>query len=73
MSQKPNIIFTEDHQAYYHWEWETVRYRCVSESHEAGCRGRLFHLISTGTLLCGPGSRRTMLTGLFAHTHKQYH
>ena len=71
MSQKPNIIFIQnDHQAYYHWENGSVPMR--PNFMKLAAEGACFTHSYCATPLCGP-TRRTMLTGLFAHTHKQYH
>ena len=73
MSQIPKIIFIQNsHQAYYHWDWETgpgpMRRNFMKLASEGAC----FKHSYCATPLCRP-TRRTMLTGLFAHTHKQYH
>ena len=73
MSQKPNIIFIQnDHQAYYHWEWENGPVPMRPNFMKLAAEGACFTHSYCATPLCGP-TRRTMLTGLFAHTHKQYH
>lgn len=73
MSQNPNIIFIQnDHQAYYHWEWENGPVPMRPNFMKLASEGACFTHSYCATPLCGP-TRRTMLTGLFAHTHKQYH
>lgn len=73
MNQKPNIIFIQnDHQAYYRWGWDgsaKPQRPCFDQLAE---QGSVFNNVYCATPLCGP-TRRTMLTGLYAHAHKQHH
>ena len=72
MSQKPNIIFIQnDHQAYYHWEWENGPVPMRPNFMKLAAEGACFTHSYCATPLCGP-TRRTMLTGLFARTMRAY-
>lgn len=73
MSQKPNIIFIQnDHQAYGRWQWNEGPKPMRPYFDRLAAEGAVFENAYCATPLCGP-TRRTMLTGLFAHTHGQHH
>ncbi len=73
MSQRPNIIFIQnDHQAYYRWGWDGGPKPMRPNFDRLAAEGAAFTKAYCATPLCGP-TRRTMLTGLYAHTHGQYH
>ncbi len=73
MQQKPNIIFIQnDHQAYYRWWWNKENRPITPNFDKLAQDGAKFTNAYCASPLCGP-TRRTMLTGLFPHTHKQYH
>lgn len=72
--QKPNIIFIQnDHQAYYRWQSAAEGPKPMRPNFDRlASEGACFDHAYCATPLCGP-TRRTMLTGLFAHTHGQHH
>ena len=73
MSNKPNIIFIQnDHQAHYRWGWDGGVEPKRPNFDQLASEGATFNHAYCSTPLCGP-TRRTMLTGLYAHTHGQYH
>lgn len=73
MNQRPNIIFIQnDHQAYYRWGWSQGTKPKRPNFERLAAQGAAFDNMYCATPLCGP-TRRTMLTGLFAHTHGQNH
>lgn len=73
ITQKPNIIFIQnDHQAYYRWGWDEGMKPKRPHFDKLASEGAVFENAYCATPLCGP-TRRTMLTGLFAHTHGQIH
>lgn len=73
MSKQPNIVFIQnDHQAYYHWDWNTANRPKRPNFEKLASEGAKFTDAYCASPLCGP-TRRTMLTGLYAHTHGQYH
>lgn len=74
MAQKrPNIVFIQnDHQAYYRWGWDGGAKPLRPNFDRLAGEGAVFTQAYCATPLCGP-TRRTMLTGLYAHGHKQYH
>ena len=73
MKRRPNIVFLHnDHQAYYRHGWdEGVLPKRPHFDRFAG-EGVVFTNTYTATPLCGP-ARRSLLTGLFPHTHGQHH
>jgi arylsulfatase A-like enzyme len=73
MNARPNIVFLlNDHQAYYRHGWDGgVRPRTPHFDRLAS-KGIRFERCYCATPLCGP-DRRTLLTGLYAHTHGQHH
>ena len=73
MSKRPNIVFIQnDHQAYYHWDWDPEHRPMRPNFEKLASEGAKFTDAYCASPLCGP-TRRTMLTGLFAHTHGQHH
>ena len=71
MATRPNIVFIQnDHQAFYQWQGSPVKpLRPYFERFAAG--GAEFTNAYCTTPLCGP-TRRSLLTGLYPHAHKQY-
>lgn len=73
MSKQPNIIFIQnDHQAHYRWGWDGGTKPMRPHFEKLAEEGAVFNNAYCATPLCGP-TRRTMLTGLFPHTHGQIH
>lgn len=74
MGEKPNIIFIQnDHQAYYKWQQEAGGPKPMRPNFDQlANEGASFEHAYCATPLCGP-TRRTMLTGLYTHTHGQFH
>ena len=69
MRDRPNLLFLlNDHQAFYRHGWDSGP--AVRRPHfdRLASEGIVFHRAYTACPLCGP-ARRTMLTGLFPHTH----
>lgn len=69
---KPNIIMiNSDHQATHQWEFynNLVNRPYFDQFVAEGCQ---FTDAYCAAPLCGP-SRRTLLTGLYPHGHRQYH
>ncbi len=74
MGKKPNIVYIlNDHQAYYGHGMLQGGPRPMRPCFEAfAAQGMEFTNAYCVTPMCGP-ARRTMLTGLYPHTHGQYH
>ena len=74
MGKKPNIVYIlNDHQAYYGHGMLQGGPRPIRPCFEAfAAQGMEFTNAYCVTPMCGP-ARRTMLTGLYPHTHGQYH
>lgn len=73
MNKKPNIIFIHnDHQAYYRWGWDQGTKPKRPNFDKLAQEGAEFNNVYCATPLCGP-TRRSLLTGLFPHTHGQTH
>jgi len=69
MSDKPNIVFLlNDHQAYYRHGWDNGPRIQRPHFERLASEGVVFTRAYTASPLCGP-ARRTILTGLFPHTH----
>ena len=69
MSRRPNILFLlNDHQAYYRHGWDGGPPVQRPHFDRLAAGGVTFGRAYTAAPLCGP-ARRTMLTGLFPHTH----
>ncbi len=73
MPEKPNIVFLLfDHQAYYgHGEMGVGPKIHRPNFDKFASEGIRFTRAYCCTPLCAP-ARRSMLNGLFAHTHKEY-
>ncbi len=73
MPQKPNIIMlVNDHQAYYRHGWDGGVRPHTPNFDRLAEEGMRFSHACTAVPLCGP-SRRTMLTGLYPHNHRNYY
>lgn len=71
--KKPNIVFIQnDHQAFYHWNLDRENRPKRPNFEKLAAEGAEFTDAYCSSPLCGP-TRRTMLTGVFAHKHGQYH
>ncbi|GAA0178507.1 sulfatase-like hydrolase/transferase [Clostridium sediminicola] len=69
--KKPNIVFIlNDHQAYYRHGWDGGVKPKTPNFDQLANEGVEFTNSYCATPLCGP-VRRTMINGLFAHTHRQ--
>lgn len=70
--KNPNIIFINfDHQAFHQWSFYNERN--LQPNFERLARdGIRFEQAYCAAPLCGP-ARRSLLTGLYPHTHEQYH
>ena len=72
MKKRPNLIFIHnDHQAFYQWQDYDIKPARPNFDRLAE-EGVRFDNAYCAAPLCGP-TRRTLLTGLYPHTHKQYH
>ncbi len=70
--KKPNVIFLlNDHQAFYRHGWDGGVKPLRPNFEKFASEGIEFDNAYCATPLCAP-VRRTMLNGLFAHTHKNY-
>lgn len=74
MAKKPNIIFIlQDHQSFYgHGEYEGGVKPKRPEFEKFAKAGVEFTNARCVTPMCGP-ARRSLLTGLYPHNHKQVH
>lgn len=71
MDKRPNLIFIHnDHQAFYQWQDYDVK-PARPNFDRLAAEGVRFDNAYCAAPLCGP-TRRTLLTGLYPHTHKQY-
>ncbi len=72
-TDRPNIVLlVNDHQAYYRHGWDGgVRPMTPNFDRLAG-EGALFERAYCSTPLCGP-ARRTLMTGLYPHNHRNYY
>jgi arylsulfatase A-like enzyme len=71
--QRPNIVFIlNDHQAYYRHGWDGGVRPQTPNYDRLAAGGVHFDRSYCAAPLCGP-TRRTLLTGLFPHNHKQHH
>ena len=73
MSQQPNIVFiVNDHQAYYRHGWDGGPRPQRPNFDRLAAGGIRFDRSYCAVPLCGP-SRRTLLTGLYPHNHRNYY
>jgi len=73
MPDRPNIVFLlNDHQAYYRHGWDDGPKIQRPHFDRLASEGISFERAYTACPLCGP-ARRTMLTGLYPHNHKEIH
>ena len=73
MSTKPNIVLlVNDHQAYYRHGWDGGVKPQTPNFDRLADEGMRFTRAYTTVPLCGP-SRRTMITGLYPHNHRNYY
>ena len=73
MADRPNIVFLlNDHQAHYRHGWDAGPKIQRPHFDRLASEGITFERAYTACPLCGP-ARRTMLTGLFPHNHKEIH
>ncbi|MFH1929200.1 MAG: sulfatase-like hydrolase/transferase [Chloroflexota bacterium] len=73
MSDRPNIVFLlNDHQAYYRHGWDDGSQPKRPHFDRLASEGVVFERAYTACPLCGP-ARRTMLTGVFPHSHGELH
>jgi Arylsulfatase A and related enzymes len=71
--KRPNIVFIQnDHQAYYRWGWDGGPKPLRPNFDRLAQSGAEFENAYCTVPLCGP-TRRSMLTGLYPHTHGQHH
>jgi arylsulfatase A-like enzyme len=69
MAERPNIVFLlNDHQAYYRHGWDGGPKVRRPHHERLAAHGIAFERAYSACPLCGP-ARRTMLTGLYPHTH----
>ncbi len=72
MTKKPNIVFIlEDHQAYYRHGWDGGVKPKLPNFDAFKSEGIDFTNAYSATPLCAP-VRRSMINGLYPHTHKNY-
>jgi arylsulfatase A-like enzyme len=70
MTDSPNILFLfNDHQAYYRHGWDSGVRPLTPNFDRLAAEGVQFERSYCVSPLCGP-SRRTMLTGLYPHNHR---
>jgi arylsulfatase A-like enzyme len=73
MTDTPNILFLfNDHQAHYRHGWDGGVRPMTPHFDRLAAEGIQFSRSYCVTPLCGP-SRRSMLTGLYPHNHKNYY
>lgn len=73
MKKQPNILYImNDHQAYYHHVNSKDEKPKTPNFDQLAAEGIKFNNAYCATPLCGP-VRRTILSGLYAHTHKQHY
>ncbi|MCY4062568.1 MAG: sulfatase-like hydrolase/transferase [Chloroflexi bacterium] len=72
MSQRPNIVLiVNDHQAHYRHGWDGGPRPLKPNFDRLAAGGIRFDRSYCAVPLCGP-SRRTLLTGLYPHNHRNY-
>jgi len=73
MNQRPNIVLiVNDHQAYYRHGWDGGPGPQTPNFDRLAAAGIRFDRSYCAVPLCGP-SRRTLLTGLYPHNHRNYY
>jgi len=73
MPTRPNILLlVNDHQAYYRHGWDGGVKPQTPHFDRVAAGGILFEQNYTAVPLCGP-SRRTLVTGLYPHNHKNFY
>ena len=73
MNSRPNIvILVNDHQAYYRHGWDGGPRPRIPHFDRLASEGIRFERAYCAVPLCGP-SRRTLLTGLYPHNHRNYY
>lgn len=72
MTEKPSILFIlNDHQAYYRHGWDGGVRPMTPYFDRLASEGIRFNRSYVAEPLCGP-TRRSLLTGLYAHNHGRY-
>ncbi len=72
-TRRPNIlIIVTDHQLHYRHGWDDGERPLRPYFDALAEESIIFNRAYSVTPLCGP-ARRSLLTGLYPHTHKQYH
>ena len=73
MNARPNIVLlVNDHQAYYRHGWDGGPRPQTPNFDRLAADGIRFERAYCAVPLCGP-SRRTLLTGLYPHNHRNYY
>ncbi len=73
MNERPNIVLiVNDHQAYYRHGWDGGPRPQTPNFDRLALEGMRFDRSYCAVPLCGP-SRRTLLTGLYPHNHRNYY
>lgn len=73
MNQRPNIVLlVNDHQAYYRHGWDGGPRPFTPNFDHLAAGGIRFDRAYCATPLCGP-ARRTLLTGLYPHNHRNFY
>ncbi len=73
MSARPNIVLiVNDHQAYYRHGWDGGPRPLTPHFDRLAAEGIRFERSYCAAPLCGP-SRRTLVTGLYPHNHRNYY
>lgn len=72
MDKRPNILLlVNDHQAYYRHGWDGGVRPQTPNFDRLAAGGIRYERSYCATPLCGP-SRRTLITGLYTHNHRNY-
>lgn len=72
-AKRPNIVFLlNDHETYYRWAFEGPVRPKRPRLAKLASEGIYFDHAYCATPLCGP-TRRSILTGLFPHEHRNYY
>lgn len=73
MAKRPNILLlVHDHQAYYRHGWDKGIRPRTPHFDQLASQGARFERSYCSSPMCGP-SRRTLLTGLYPHNHRNYY